>query len=440
MSDPAEVGLTPGATVAHYRIVRRLGAGGMGEVWLAHDQTLDRQVALKFPAAALLGDPDTRQRLLREARAAAALRHPAVCRVFELGQVDGRDFIAMEYLEGETLGERLARGPVPPRQALSWGAAIAAALEEAHDKGIVHRDLKPGNVVVTPQGEVKVMDFGLARALPGRGGQADEATMTAGLTAAGMAVGTPGYMAPEQLRGQEVDERADLWALGCVLYQLLTGERAFPGPSVAEAAGATLNLEPDWERLPADTPLEARRLLARCLRKDPGQRLRHAGDARLMLEEALRDEPAPGLAAAAAVAPAERRGWRDPRWAAAALLVVLAGAGGWWLARSSPAAAPRPVEFLLAPPQGTELSTWVEEHALALSPDGRSLAFVAAGDEGSRLFVRSFAELSPALVAGSSGASSPFWSPDGRWLAFFARGQLWKVPAAGGTPSSICPV
>ncbi|HVS03082.1 MAG TPA: protein kinase [Thermoanaerobaculia bacterium] len=445
MSDPpAEVGLTAGATVAHYRIVRRLGAGGMGEVWLAHDQTLNRQVALKFPAVALLGDPDTRHRLLREARAAAALRHPAVCRVFELGQVEGRDFIAMEYLEGETLGDRLARGPVPPRQALSWGAAIAAALEEAHDKGIVHRDLKPGNVVVTPQGEVKVMDFGLARALPGRGGQADEATMTAGLTAAGMAVGTPGYMAPEQLRGQEVDERADLWALGCVLYQLLTGERAFPGPSVAEAAGATLNLEPDWERLPAATPLEARRLLARCLRKDPGQRLRHAGDARLMLEEALRDEPAPGLAAAAA--PTGRPGWRQRAgWLAAGLgLGLVAALAVAWASRSTPSedpAAARPVRFELPPPEGGSfVLSLAEAVSLAVSPDGGRIAFVAVGAEtrSPQIWLRALDELAARPVPGTEGASSVFWSPDGRSLGFFSAGRLRRVGLAGEAPVVLC--
>ena len=207
--------LFPGSCVSRYRILDHLGTGGMGEVWLAHDETLGRRVALKFPAADWLRDFSVRRRLLREARVAAALEHPAICRVFELGEFEGHVFIVMEHIEGETMAARLARGRVPFAQALSWGAQIAAALEEAHGKGIVHRDLKPANVMITASGDIKVMDFGLARALPEALAR-DGTAWSSGLTVAGMIVGTPAYMAPEQLRGETADERADIWALGCV--------------------------------------------------------------------------------------------------------------------------------------------------------------------------------------------------------------------------------
>jgi eukaryotic-like serine/threonine-protein kinase len=297
---PGAALLTSGALLSHYRLMHRLGAGGMGEVWLATDEKLGRQVALKFPSLALMSHPSTRSRLLREARAAAALEHPSVCRVFELGQADGRDFIAMEHIPGKSLAEHLALGPVPPAQALEWGAALAAALEEAHQRGIVHRDLKPGNVMVTASGQVKVLDFGLARALPGRGEEiANLATWKDDLTEAGAIVGTPAYMAPELLKGSQANEKSDLWALGCILYQMLSGDRAFRGNTANELVAAILEREPDLSRLPPETPAEVRLLLERSLRKDPVRRLRDAGDVRLTLEDAraamlvARTAPAP---------------------------------------------------------------------------------------------------------------------------------------------------
>jgi tetratricopeptide (TPR) repeat protein len=273
-----------GRQVGRFAVLSLLGRGGMGEVYLAHDPRLQRLVALKFRTATFTDDRAARELLLREARAAAGLAHPAVCRVFELGEVDGRDFIVMEHLEGETLAARLARGPVATFQAVDWGAAVAAALEEAHDRGLVHRDLKPANVMVLPNGEVKVMDFGVARLLRGPAEQvgAGSAGDPVG-TLTGALVGTPGYIAPEQLAGQPADQRADVWALGCVLYEMLTGERAFGGATPDEAAAAVVGREPDWQRLPADTPPEVRRLLARCLAKNPRERTRHAAEVRLAL-------------------------------------------------------------------------------------------------------------------------------------------------------------
>ncbi|HVS03426.1 MAG TPA: protein kinase, partial [Thermoanaerobaculia bacterium] len=376
-----------------------------------------------------------------EARAAAALRHPAVCRVFELGQVEGRDFIAMEYLEGETLAARLSRGPVPVPRALAWGAAIAAALEEAHDKGIVHRDLKPGNVVVTPQGEVKVMDFGLARALPGRREGGDgEATWTAGLTARGTLVGTPAYMAPEQLKGQPADEQADVWALGCVLYEMLTGSRPFPGGTATEAVAAVLEREPRWEELPAETPRELRRLLDRCLRKDPARRLRHVGDARLVLEE-TGDEGAVGeLAALPAGA------FRRSHLVAAAAVVLLLTSAlivGVVAAVRRPAAAPGVTRLTLAlsedPSQRRTLAGSRTFVPFAISPDGRRVAFVATDRARSpRVYLRELDRFEVRAIPGTEGAGSPpFFSPDGRWIAFGDGERLRKVSVADGTVIEI---
>src|SRR5690606_22064396 len=242
-------GVRAGQRIGRFEILSHLGAGGMGEVWLAADPTLERRVALKFPAARLLDERALRERLVREARAAAALEHPAVCRIFEMGEVDGRTFLVLEHLEGETLAARLERGPVPIEQSLAWGAAIAGALEEAHEKGLVHRDLKPANVMILATGQVKVMDFGLARPLPAaftRAGSVAEGRAD-GLTLDGTVLGTPGFMAPEQLEGLPADARSDLWALGCVLFQMLTGERAFPAGSREEAAAAIRERDPAWE-------------------------------------------------------------------------------------------------------------------------------------------------------------------------------------------------
>jgi predicted Ser/Thr protein kinase len=296
--------LAPGVYVSHYRLVDRLGAGGMGEVWLATDEKLGRKVALKFPTASVMTDPTSRHRLLREARSAAALDHAAVCRVYEFGEADGRDFIAMELIPGHTLGSLLSRGPLPLAQALEWGAALASALDEAHRKGIVHRDLKPGNVMITPSGQVKVMDFGLARPLAGQSDAGDHVETATALTAPGAIVGTTAYMAPEILKGAEADEKSDLWALGCIFYEMLTGARAFRASTATEMVAAILEREPDLSRLPPDTPAEVRLLIGRALRKDPAKRLRDAGDVHLAFEEAretLRETGAGGSVAHPAV-------------------------------------------------------------------------------------------------------------------------------------------
>jgi tetratricopeptide (TPR) repeat protein len=331
-----------GERVGRFTVLARLGAGGMGEVYLAQDPQLERRVALKFPLLGPTDDAVARERLRREARAAAGLAHPAICRVFELGEVDGRTFIVMEHLEGETLAERLARGGVPLARALTWAAAIAGALEEAHAKGLVHRDLKPANVMVLPDDRVKVLDFGLARSprpSPAPASSRPDATLGDGLL-----FGTPGYMAPEQLDGAAADTRTDVWALGCVLFQMLTGERAFAGTSPETAAAAIRDQEPPWERLPAATPQEVRRLLRRCLAKDPRQRLRDAGDLRLALEEAS-TELRSGSTPAARRPVARARSAARAGLAAVGLVAVFAV--GWILRDGGPLAGGRPVETVV---------------------------------------------------------------------------------------------
>lgn len=428
-----------GRAVGHYRIEGRLGGGGMGVVYRARDTALERDVALKLPAPALLEDPSVRWRLRREARAAAALVHAAVCRVYELGEVDGREFIAMEYLEGETLAARLSRGPVPLARALSWGAAIAGAIEEAHEKGLIHRDLKPANVMVTPPGDVKVMDFGLARPLPRRReSEGEEPAGEADVTATGMIVGTPGYMAPEQVKGEPAEERSDIWAFGCLLYEMLTGERAFGSARGMEGTAAILEGEPDWQRLPPETPAEIRRLLARCLRKEVAQRLRHIGDARLALEEAASGEPPPGLPPATPLPPPPA--WRKARsWLAPALLlVVLAGLAAWGWLRASAVPQAEPVRVTATLPPGVSVTRGPGlASSVALSPDGRTLVIAGTDANGQRLYRRTLDRLEATPVTGTEGGSGPFFSPDGAWVGFFADRRLKRVPVAGGTAVDI---
>jgi serine/threonine protein kinase/Tol biopolymer transport system component len=425
--------VSPGSRLGPYEISAHLGAGGMGEVWRARDARLSRDVAIKLLPVEIANDPERLARFRREAQVLASLNHPHVGAIHGLEESNGTPFLVLELVEGEDLASRVARGPVPLDEALAIAVQIAEALEAAHEKGIVHRDLKPANVKVTPEGAVKLLDFGLAKTAAASGGASGELslspTITAHGTQAGMILGTAAYMSPEQARGRPVDKRADVWAFGVVLYEMLAGRRLFQGETVSDVLASVLKNEPDLGAL-GDVPPRVRRVLARCLRKDPKERLHDIGDARLELLE--KDESAP-----AAMAPP-----RAPRSGALLALVSIAavlGIGGavWSLASTRRAAPVRaPLKLHVLPPPGTLSSGPID-----ISPDGTKLAFTATGADGRTLvYVRSLDALEAKPLAGTDGADAPFFSPDGASLGFFARKKLKRIAIAGGPPRELADV
>jgi serine/threonine protein kinase len=417
-----------GRQLGPYVLHDRLGVGGMGEVYQAHDTKLDRDVAIKVLPEAFAHDPDRLTRFQREAKMLAALNHPTIATIHGLELSDGTSYLVMELVPGETLQQRLARkSRLTIEDALGICRQIAEALEAAHDKGIIHRDLKPANVKVTPEGKVKVLDFGLAKAFVGDGTTDDPThspTLSIAATAQGVILGTAAYMSPEQARGQAVDKRTDMWAFGCVLYEFLTGKQAFHGDTVTEILAGVLKGEPDWSALPAATPTKVRDLLRRCLQKDKTLRMRDAGDASIEIQEAL---ATPTL------------GPTGPRlpWSVAGIIAICAAVAvvaALWLRRA-------PIDTRVY------RSTWVSSpdlggsagSRLALSPDGANLAFVArdaAGHEA--LWVRPLESLLARPLPGTDNASAPFWSPDSRFLAFFTQGKLSKIDVSGGPVIPIC--
>ncbi len=431
--------LSPGRSLGPYEILSPLGAGGMGEVHRARDTRLQRDVAIKALPQEFARDPGRLARFEREARVLASLNHPNIAAIHGLEEADGAKFLVLECVEGETLGARLASGPLSIEEALSVCAQIARGLEAAHEAGVIHRDLKPANVMVRPDGSVKVLDFGLARPdTAGSGALQDRSrspTLTAG-TEAGVIQGTAAYMSPEQARGKPLDKRTDVFSFGCVLYECLTGRQAFRSDTVSDTLAAILKTEPDRDALPPETPDRVRVLLRRCLEKDPARRLHDIADARIEIEEALAQ---PEVSSAAPV-PASR--WSRLLWGAAGLL---AGALGVLLAEralrlSRPSAAlPAPVRSSLTLPPAATLRTGPFQHSLVFSPDGRRLV-LAIRDGKARLHVRALdrAEIEP--IPGTEFGHSPFFSPDGEWLAFFTDRELKKVALAGGAPLIVCEV
>jgi serine/threonine protein kinase len=431
-----------GQTLAHYRISAALGAGGMGEVFRATDTKLGRDVAVKVLPAELAQDPERLARFEREAKLLASLNHPNIAHVYGFESATLQDgspthFLAMELVEGEDLSERLKRGAIPVDEARAIAKQIAEALEEAHEKGIVHRDLKPANVKVTPDGKVKVLDFGLAKAYAGEstsGSGADlsqSPTLAHTGTQAGVILGTAAYMSPEQARGKPVDKRADIWALGVVLYEMLTGRRLFAGETVSDVLAAVLTREPDWSALPADAACVAG-VLERCLERDPRRRLRDAGDVRLELERAAA-QPASSQERGAPAGPsAFRRLWIGIALVAGAVLGVVAarlsGPG------APPARASRHLSIQLGPQQQLEVTS---NGPLTFSPDGRSLVF-AGTDAGRRvLFRRRLDAPEVSAIEGTEGGTAPTFSADGRSLGFIAGGQFRKVASEGGRPLDL---
>jgi Tol biopolymer transport system component len=436
-----------GARLGAYEVIAKLGEGGMGQVYRATDTTLGRQVAIKILPDAFAGDADRLARFEREAKTLASLNHPHIAAIYgfeksapSTGSGQAAVYaLVMELVEGEDLSQRLARelaspkptggGGIPIDEALPIARQIAEALEAAHEQGIVHRDLKPANIKLRGDGTVKVLDFGLARVGAPAGSSPDARnsptfTSPAALTMGGMILGTAAYMAPEQARGKTVDKRADIWAFGLVLYEMLTGRIAFAGDTISDVLAAVLTREPDWTALPATTPASIKRLLARCLEKDPKRRLRDIGDARLEIEETTRD-PVAGPASVAAAPRVRPFAWTATGFAAATIAIVGLAASGVWPRARTPEA--RPLRVSLVHTEGSEVG------APAISPDGRRVAYRARRSDGMPLlWVRDLASGEAQPLAGTEDASLPFWSPDSSDLGFFSGVSLKRVSAVGG--------
>ena len=424
-----------------YEIQAPLGAGGMGEVYRARDARLGRHVAIKVLPSALSADSDRLKRFEKEARAASSLNHPNIVTIHDIGESGGTSFIAMEMVEGQTLRELLADGPLPTKRLLAVAAQVADGLAKAHAAGIVHRDLKPENVMVTRDGFVKILDFGLAKLTqPEERDEKTQAPTMSGETAAGIVMGTVGYMSPEQAMGKRLDFRSDQFSFGSIVYELTTGKRAFAKESVPETLTAIIRDEPEpIGNLSPQSPVPLRWIVERCLAKNPDGRYASTRDLAQDLA-ALKDR----LAETSVFAPGARRPSLRSRWVVglvgAGFLAAAAFAG--LVAFRHPSMAPAsPVRFEIRAPQGTRLEWAPMQNLFALSPDGRRIAFAARGSDGqTSLWVRSLAEVSAAALPGTEGAAAPFWSPDGRFVAFFADGKLKKVDSAGGLPVTVCDV
>jgi eukaryotic-like serine/threonine-protein kinase len=428
------------APLGSYTIIGRLGSGGMGEVYRARDTKLERDVAIKVLLPEVVANAERLARFQREARVLAALNHPRIAAIYGLDDSGGSPALVMELVEGPTLADRLAGGPLAVDDCIRVARQIAEGLEYAHEQGIVHRDLKPANVKVSSDDSVKLLDFGLAKAVERDGGPspANSPTATWMATQAGVLLGTAAYMAPEQAKGKAVDRRADNWAFGCVLYEMLTGAQAFHGETVADILGSVMRGEPDWSRLPSSTPPALRDLVRRCLRKDVHQRLQAIGDARIALGEIAagpsdNDKPAPTDRAPSRV------GWMTPLLAGTAIGAILVGLAAWNL-RSAPVPSRQVTRFTIALPAGQVLSS--SGSALTLSDDGRQLAYVAATRSTGvqQIYLRPIDSAEATPLAGTEGAVAPFFSPDGQWLGFFANGRLKKIAVTGGAPQTLADV
>ena len=429
--------LSAGTRLGSYEIRSVLGEGGMGVVYRARDSRLERDVALKVLPPSVVADPERAARFEREAKLLAALDHPHIAGVYGLEDGAGQRFIAMELVDGESLADRLRGGPLSVDETLAIARQIGEALAAAHEKGIIHRDVKPANIMLTADGRVKVLDFGLAKMAEGRPGAGADLSMSPTLsvhaTLAGAILGTAAYMSPEQARGRPVDKRTDIWAFGCVLFEMLTGRRPFTGEDLTETIAAVVRAEPDWSLLPVPTPPHVSSIIKRCLAKDPRQRFADISVPLFLLDD---HEGAPMAPASMPVAPPH--GWRaSAGWALAALaLLALAATIGLWSPwrRDPPAAAAR---FAILLPQGGPLSASVTDRQIDISPDGQHIVYVSGGGRPGRLMLRNLDEIEPQPLTDFVNARSPFFSPDGRWVAFFAGSGLWKVALTGGPPVNV---
>lgn len=423
--------LISGMKLGPYEIEAQLGAGGMGEVYCARDSRLNRDVALKILPPSLARDHELLRRFEQESRAVAALNHPSILAIFDVGQSDGSPFLVTELLEGESLRALLDRGALPQRKVIEYGVQIADGLAAAHEKGIVHRDLKPENLFITRDSRAKILDFGLAKVAASPQALAADPDLTSSATSAGVVMGTAGYMAPEQVRGEPVDARTDIFALGAVLFEMLSGRRAFRRQTAADTMTAVLRDDvPEFTGTSVQIPPALERIIRRCLEKDPAHRFQSARDLSFAMGVLSGDSSSSQRAAALITAPRAHRSWLRMGLMVACFAAIAAAA--WFLHPAGP--APARMQFAISVPG--------EANNMMLSADGQLLAYVAPDETTAApmLFIQRVGTAATAELPGTEGSSYPFFSPDDRWIGFFANGKLQKIPVAGGPPQMITPV
>jgi serine/threonine protein kinase len=426
--------LKHGSMIGQYEVLAAIGAGDMGEVYRARDTKLGREVAIKILPAAFAHDSERQTRFQREAKFLAALNHPNIASIYGFEDSGDTRALVMELVEGPTLADRMKVGPIPIEEALPMARQICEALEYAHERGVVHRDLKPANIKILSEDSVKVLDFGLAKAVLGEAqatSAGDSPTLSEMATRAGVLLGTAAYMSPEQAKAKPVDRRADIWAFGCVLYEMVTGQKAFGGDGITETLAAVLKNEPDFSLLPAATPIHVRVLLQRCFQKDPKQRLRDIGDARISLDEVLSGAAEAAVAGAAQISVSP---WRHAMpWAISGVFLLTTTLLGFLYFHQKPPAS-EAVRYQIPVPEG------ISPTGGAMSQDGSTMATSGSGMDGqSRVWVQSLEALDVHALSGKEGAVGfPFWSPDSRFIAFFAQGKLKKIAARGGPVVTLC--
>ena len=427
--------LQVGSRLGHYDVTALIGEGGMGQVYRATDTQLGRDVALKILPDAFAADPDRLARFQREAQVLASLNHPGIAAIYGIEKSDDTQALVLELVEGPTLADRIAKGPIPLDEALPIAKQIAEALEAAHEAGVIHRDLKPANIKVREDGTVKVLDFGLAKALDTtpQGDPSQSPTLTAAATQMGVILGTAAYMSPEQARGKPVDRRADIWAFGCVLFEMLTGHRAFQGEDISLTLADVMRADPAWKGLPEGLSPSLATYLRRCFEKDPRQRVRDIGDVRLALEGGFAASSWTGEGTPATGSEPKSLIWQRvvPIVGTGIASAIVAGLAITTLTRDGPRPVVRFVEDL-----GGRLDQ-ASGPLLSLSPDGTKLAYAVDGSEGPRLYVRAFDQRAAIAIEGTKGATNLFWSPDGEWVGFQNENALYKVSLAGGSPQIL---
>lgn len=435
--------IAPGTSLGSFETICLLGIGGMGEVYRANDTRLGREVAIKILPKAFEEHPDRLARFEREARLLASLNHPNIAGIYGLEEADGRSFLVLEMVPGQTLEQVIAKGPLDVKRALGLMEQIAEGLEAAHQQGIIHRDLKPANIKVTPEGKIKILDFGLAKAFEvdaDNGVSTGTLPVEKSLTAEGAIIGTPAYMSPEQARGQAVDKRADIWAFGCIFYELLTARRSFAGATPQDTLAAILERAPEWEALPKEIPPNMHALLRRCLHKHPYRRLQDIGDARIEIEDALNESSSVWATPSQAEGEDRRRNDRVIVGVLAGVLigaiVAAIGVPHFRAVQVPEKPAPSPMRFVVQHP--TDLRP-IQVAMPAISRDGKRLAYVGMPWGDTYLYVRNMGDLSAREIPGVRGASSPFFSPRGDWVGYFlfGQGKMKKISMKGGRPVTV---